>query len=58
MLTADDGAYFSALERINVNGNSMDLSAGLYQVDGNKLTIDSSALTLGERNTVTLYAKG
>lgn len=58
VLTADDGAYFSALERINVNGNSMDLSAGLYQVDGNKLTIDSSALTLGERNTVTLYAKG
>ena len=58
VLTADDGAYFSALERINVNGNPMDLSAGLYQVDGNKLTIDSSVLTLGERNTVTLYAKG
>lgn len=58
VLTADDGAYFSALERINVNGNPMDLSAGLYQVDGNKLTIDSRVLTLGERNTVTLYAEG
>ena len=58
VLTADDGAYFSALERINVNGSSMDLSDELYQVEGNKLTINSSALTLGERNTVTLYAKG
>lgn len=58
VLTADDGAYFSALERINVNGSSMDISADLYQIEGNKLTIDSSALTLGERNTVTLYAKG
>ena len=36
----------------------MDLSDELYQVEGNKLTINSSALTLGERNTVTLYAKG
>lgn len=58
VLTADDGAYFSALERINVNGNSMDLSDELYRVEENKLTIDSNALTLGERNTVTLYAKG
>lgn len=36
----------------------MDLSTVLYQVEENKLTIDSSALTLGESNTVTLYAKG
>lgn len=58
VLTADDGAYFSALERINVNGSSMDLSDELYRVEENNLTIDSRVLTLGERNTVTLYAKG
>ena len=58
ILVSDDPAYFSALERININGNSQDLSKELYQVDGNRLKIDSSALTLGERNAVTLYVEG
>lgn len=58
ILKAADADYFKALESVNVNNNSVNLSKDQYTVDGDTLTIKHDALELGQMNTVRLDAKG
>lgn len=58
ILKAEDADYFSKLQRVNINNNSQDLDKRKYSVIDDKLTIDGDALTLGQANSITLYADG
>ena len=58
IIRSADAGYLDALESITINNNALDLDKNQYNVDGDTLTISADALSLGETNSVVLYASG
>lgn len=58
IVKAADADYFAKLESVTVNNNALPLDQSKYTVRGDTLTIDADALTLDERNSITLRADG
>lgn len=60
ILQAENGDYFSKLERIVVNNNALPLSEEDYTLSDDKttLTIESTVLTPGQANSIAIYAEG
>lgn len=56
ILKAENGDYFSKLERIVVNNNA--LPHYTLSEDKTTLTIESTALTPGQANSIAIYAEG
>lgn len=59
-LKAENGDYFSKLESIVVNNNALPLNEEDYTLSEDKttLTIESTALTPGQANSIAIYAEG
>lgn len=60
ILKAENGDYFSKLESIVVNNNALPLNKEDYTLSEDKttLTIESTALTPGQANSIAIYAEG